>query len=334
MLTAQLLGIVLAGVWSDRSGPAARRRHRPGPARGRVGHLRLRHDVPRLPRRPRPHRPRRRPPRRHALRHRRPVLPGGDPAPAVHAASRPPGCSPRCSAPRSRPSSRRTCRGGGSSGASFPRCCSRWPRSPTPGGASTTSSLTASVGSRDHAAHVRAAWAGLGIAVAAGALQLGTARAAARAGRPRRPSARRASSGSCSSRRCSCPAGTWLMRRGLPSVMLARALFSAAFYAGITYVPLFLVGQRGLSLQTAGLSLAVGAIGWAAGAWYQGHDTLHLPRYRLVEVGGVLLAARSARPLRGRVARAAVVARAVRPRAHRRRDGRWASRRRRCSRSS
>jgi MFS family permease len=81
------------------------------------------------------------------------------------------------------------------------------------------------------------------------------------------------------------------MRRGLPSVILARALFSAAFFAGVTYVPLFLVGQRGLSLQTAGLSLAIGAVGWAAGAWYQGHDTLHLPRYRLIEVGGVLLAA-------------------------------------------
>ena len=72
--------------------------------------------------------------------------------------------------------------------------------------------------------------------------------------------------------------------------MLARALYIGAFYAGVTYVPLFLVGQRGLSLQTAGLALAVGAIGWAGGAWYQGHDTLHLPRYRLVELGGVLLA--------------------------------------------
>ena len=31
-------------------------------------------------------------------------------------------------------------------------------------------------------------------------------------------------------------------------------------------------------------------MGWAAGAWYQGHDRLHLPRHRLVEVGGALLA--------------------------------------------
>ncbi|MFL6177973.1 MAG: MFS transporter, partial [Ornithinibacter sp.] len=36
------------------------------------------------------------------------------------------------------------------------------------------STLTAAVSSRDHSAHVRAAWAGLGIALSAGALQLGT----------------------------------------------------------------------------------------------------------------------------------------------------------------
>ena len=29
------------------------------------------------------------------------------------------------------------------------------------------------------------------------------------------------------------PAGTWRMARGLPSVMLARALLAGAFYAGI-----------------------------------------------------------------------------------------------------
>jgi MFS family permease len=81
------------------------------------------------------------------------------------------------------------------------------------------------------------------------------------------------------------------MAPGLPSVVLSRALLCAAFYGGITYVPLFLVGQRNASLQVAGLALAVGAIGWAAGAWYQGHDHLHLPRHRLIEVGAVLLTA-------------------------------------------
>ncbi len=152
-----------------------------------------------------------------------------------------------------------------------------------------TSGLTAAVSSRDRNAHVRAAWAGLGIAVAAGALQYGTHHlrlewsvktVVAIAGLV----------GVVAVAPMLVPAGTWVMRRGIPSVMLARALYTGSFYAGVTYVPLFLVGQRGTSLQTAGLALAVGAIGWAGGAWYQGHDALHLPRYRLVELGGVLLA--------------------------------------------
>ncbi|HSO65162.1 MAG TPA: MFS transporter [Ornithinibacter sp.] len=152
------------------------------------------------------------------------------------------------------------------------------------------SSLTASGGSRDHATHVRAAWAGLGIAVAAGALQYGTHELRLEWS-PRTTVAVAGLVGVVLVAPLLVPAGTWLMRRGLPSVMLARAVFTGSFYAGVTYVPLYLVGQRGLSLQTAGLSLAVGAVGWAAGAWYQGHDTLHLPRHRLIEVGGVMLAA-------------------------------------------
>jgi MFS family permease len=151
------------------------------------------------------------------------------------------------------------------------------------------SSLTAAVSSRDHSAHVRAAWAGLGIALSAGALQLGTYQLALQLS-PRTALAVAGLVGVIIVAPMLVPRGTWRMARGLPSVMLARALYTGAFYAGITYVPLYLVGQRGLSLQTAGLSLAVGAIGWAGGAWYQGHGHLHVPRYRLVEMGAALLA--------------------------------------------
>jgi MFS family permease len=152
------------------------------------------------------------------------------------------------------------------------------------------SSLTAAVSGRDHSAHVRAAWYGFGIALSAGALQLGTHELALDAS-PKTGLALAGLVGVVVFAPKLVPRGTWRMARGLPSCMLARALFTGAFYAGITYVPLFLVGQRGLSLQTAGLSLAVGAIGWAVGAWYQGHATLHVPRHRLVELGGLLLAA-------------------------------------------
>lgn len=151
------------------------------------------------------------------------------------------------------------------------------------------STLDDAVSTRDHSAHVRVAWAGLGIALSAGALQLGTYELVLQLS-PRTVLALAGLVGIVLTAPMLVPAGTWRMARGVPSVMLSRALFIGAFYASITYVPLFLVGQRGLTLAMAGLAMAVGAVGWALGAWYQGHDRLRLPRYRLVEVGGVLLA--------------------------------------------
>ena len=161
-----------------------------------------------------------------------------------------------------------------------------------------TSSLTQAVSGRDHSDHVQAAWAGLGIAVAAGVLQLGVAfggeghRAGHGAGRGYVPALLILVGvvGVLALLPVLLPRGTLRMARGLPSVILSRALFTAAFFGGITFVPLFLHSQRGASLQLAGLALAVGSLGWALGSWYQGHDGLHLPRYRLVEIGGILLA--------------------------------------------
>ncbi|MBM6399082.1 MFS transporter [Phycicoccus sonneratiae] len=151
-----------------------------------------------------------------------------------------------------------------------------------------TSGLREAVSGRDHRAHVRAAWAGLGVALAAGALQYGTHELVF-AWSPKTVVALVGLAGVVAVAPVLLPRATWVMGAGLPSVILSRALLCAAFYGGITYVPLFLAGQRGASLQVAGLALAVGAVGWAVGAWYQGHDALHLPRYRLVEVGGLVL---------------------------------------------
>ncbi len=153
-----------------------------------------------------------------------------------------------------------------------------------------TTRLQEVVSGRDHHTHVRTAWAGLAIAVAAGALQYGTHELVF-TWSPKTAVAVVGLIGVAVVAPVLLPRATWAMGRGLPSVILSRALLCAAFYAGITYVPLFLVGQRGASLQVAGLTLAVGAVGWAIGAWYQGHDVLHLPRHRLVEVGGLLLTA-------------------------------------------
>lgn len=151
-----------------------------------------------------------------------------------------------------------------------------------------TSGLDAAVSGRDHSAHVRAAWAGVGVAVAAGALQYGTHELVF-TWSVKTVVGVLGLLGVAAVAPVLLPRATWVMGAGLPSVVLARALLCAAFYGGITYVPLFLAGQRGASLQVAGLALAVGAVGWAVGAWYQGHDAMHLPRHRLVEIGGLVL---------------------------------------------
>lgn len=151
------------------------------------------------------------------------------------------------------------------------------------------SALTESASTRDHSAHVHAAWAGLGIAMAAGAVQYGTHELEV-AWSPKTVIAVAGLAGVVLIAPILVPRGTWVMARGLPSVMLSRSVLSAAFAAAISYVPLYLVGQRSSSLQVAGVALATGSIGWAAGAWYQGHSTLHVARHRLVEIGGAVLA--------------------------------------------
>ena len=119
--------------------------------------------------------------------------------------------------------------------------------------------------SRDHREHARAAWFGVLIAASAGALQWGThdleltwsAKTAA---------AVLGVLGIAATAPMLLPRGTWLLRRGLPSVMLARFLLTCSFFGTITYIPLMLVNERGQSLGTAGTILAVGSLGWSTGS--------------------------------------------------------------------
>jgi MFS family permease len=143
---------------------------------------------------------------------------------------------------------------------------------------------------RDHAEHVRAAWAGVGIAVAAGALQWGTTELHRRidvhlllavagllgvlALAPRL-----------------VPPGTWTFARGLPAVLCSRGLITAAFFGSLTYAPLMLVRERGLGLALAGVLVSIGSIGWAAGAFIQGQHRFAGRRAPLVALGGAILTA-------------------------------------------
>jgi MFS family permease len=85
------------------------------------------------------------------------------------------------------------------------------------------------------------------------------------------------------------PAGTLRMSRGLPSVMMSRFLLTASFNGTLTFIPLMLVSERHLPLTTAGVMLTVGALGWSFGSFVQGNHALHNRRSELVATGGASL---------------------------------------------
>ncbi len=142
---------------------------------------------------------------------------------------------------------------------------------------------------RDHAEHVRAAWAGLGIAVAAGALQWGTTELHRRVD-GHLLLAVAGLLGILALAPRLVPPGTWTMARGLPAVLCSRGLITAAFFGSLTYAPLMLVRERGLGLGLAGILVSVGSIGWAAGAAVQGQHRFDGRRSPLVALGGGILA--------------------------------------------
>jgi len=85
------------------------------------------------------------------------------------------------------------------------------------------------------------------------------------------------------------PAGTLRMARGIPSIIASRFLLNAAFNGTITYVPLMLTQERGTTLATAGIVLALGSLGWSAGSWVQGLASMAGRRTSLVSAGGLFL---------------------------------------------
>lgn len=66
------------------------------------------------------------------------------------------------------------------------------------------------------------------------------------------------------------PAGVLLARRGLPSVILVRAIVAGTFFSAEVYVPLMMVSRYGASPAVAGLALTAAGLSWAAASWAQG----------------------------------------------------------------
>ncbi len=85
------------------------------------------------------------------------------------------------------------------------------------------------------------------------------------------------------------PRGTLWAARGLPSVFALRGLAAAAFFGCEAFLPLLLARERGLSPSVAGLVLSIGALGWFSGSWYQGHNRRNWSRQTLLRASTSLL---------------------------------------------
>jgi MFS family permease len=140
----------------------------------------------------------------------------------------------------------------------------------------------------DRSGHLRLALLGLGVAVSAGAMQWGSDQLVP----VHVVAVTLAVSGLIGVAMTAprlVPPGTLRMARGLPAVMMSRFLLTAAFNGALTFIPLMLVNERHLSLTTAGITLTVGALGWSLGSFVQGHRFMFNRRSELVIAGGASL---------------------------------------------
>lgn len=83
------------------------------------------------------------------------------------------------------------------------------------------------------------------------------------------------------------PKRALLAGRGLPSVILVRSLVSGAFFGAEVYVPLLLINEYGLSPSLAGLALSVAGIAWSIASWAQGRFSTALDHRFTVRAGTV-----------------------------------------------
>jgi MFS family permease len=85
------------------------------------------------------------------------------------------------------------------------------------------------------------------------------------------------------------PAGALRLRRGLPSLVVVRTLFTGTFAGTEIFIPLMLVAHRGVTAALAGAALTLGAIGWTLGSWLQGSGRVRADRATLLAAGGITL---------------------------------------------
>lgn len=86
------------------------------------------------------------------------------------------------------------------------------------------------------------------------------------------------------------PVGTLRMLRGLPAVVLLRGLIAGAFIGTEIYIPFLLTDQHGLSAAMAGLALSAGGVSWGLASQVQGRLSATLTHQRCFQIGHSLFA--------------------------------------------
>jgi MFS family permease len=86
------------------------------------------------------------------------------------------------------------------------------------------------------------------------------------------------------------PPGTLRAARGLPSVVATRGLVSGAFLGAEVYLPYLLTERYAFSPTTAGIALTFAGVAWAGTSWLQGRLGDRLPHRTAVVVGSVMVA--------------------------------------------
>ncbi len=85
------------------------------------------------------------------------------------------------------------------------------------------------------------------------------------------------------------PVGTLRASTGLPSVVLFRGLIGGSFFGAEVYVPYLLTEEYRLTPSMAGLALTVGGLAWATGSQIQGRLTAPEAHLLCIRLGMTLL---------------------------------------------
>ena len=85
------------------------------------------------------------------------------------------------------------------------------------------------------------------------------------------------------------PRGMLTARRGLPTVVLTRGLVAASFFGAEVYVPYLLIERYDFSPEYAGLALTGAALSWAGASWLQGRLGNRLADVKAMRIGSTLV---------------------------------------------